>query len=70
MRSDLVAELPFILMHPKPDDTDDNILIDEISPNNGTSSKGHNSVGDKQHAVNNNSTVVKDDTPNLIQLDG
>ena len=68
--SDLVAELPFILMHPKPDDTDDNILIDEISPNNnGTSSKG-NGVGDKQHAVNNNSTVVKDDTPNLIQLDG
>lgn len=64
-----MAELPFILMHPKPDDTDDNILIDEISPNNGTSGKGNNSVGDK-HAVNNNSTAVKDDTPNLIQLDG
>lgn len=58
-------------MHPKPDDIEDNILINEqSSPNNGVSSKGRNSVGDKQHAVNNNSPVVKDDTPNLIQLDG
>lgn len=32
---DLVAELPFILMHPKPDDIDENILITEQkSPNN------------------------------------
>lgn len=71
--SDLVAELPFILMHPKPDDTDDNILInEESSPNNGVSSKGRNSVvGDgKENAVNSNSPVVKDETPNLIQLDG
>jgi hypothetical protein len=66
---DLVAELPFVLMHPKPEDTDDNILITEQnSPNNN--GVGRNSVGDKQHAVNNNSPTVKDDVPNLIQLDG
>lgn len=59
-------------MHPKPEDTDDNILINEQSSpnNNGVSGKGRNSVGDKQHAVNNNSPAVKDDVPNLIQLDG
>lgn len=72
--SDLVAELPFILMHPKPDDTEDNILINEQSSpnNNGMSNKGrsNSNAGDKQHAVNNNSPVVKDDVPNLIQLDG
>lgn len=74
MSSDLVAELPFILMHPKPDDVEDNILINEQSSpnNNGTSNKGHSGsiAGDKQHAVNNNSPAVKDDAPNLIQLDG
>lgn len=69
---DLVAELPFILMHPKPDYIDDNILITESSSpnNNNNHGKSRNSVGDKQHAVNNNSTAAKDDAPNLIQLDG
>ena len=60
-------------MHPKPDDIDDNILINEqISPNNNGTSKGRsnsNADDSKQHAVNNN-PVVKDDVPNLIQLDG
>lgn len=67
---DLVAELPFILMHPKPDDIDDNILINEnSSPNNSNNvGKNRNSAGDNQHAVNN--SAAKDDTPNLIQLDG
>ncbi|CAO1429848.1 unnamed protein product [Diamesa hyperborea] len=69
---DLVAELPFVLMHPKPDDIDENnILINECSSpsnnnNNGVRSS-RNSVCDKQHAVNNS---TKDDAPNLIQLDG
>lgn len=71
---DLVAELPFVLMHPKPDDIDENnILINECSSpsnnnNNGVRSS-RNSVCDKQHAVSN-STNAKDDAPNLIQLDG
>lgn len=61
-RSDLVAELPFILMHPKPDDIDDNIAI-----NDGSSNNANRVVGDK-HSGNNSS--AKDDAPNLIQLDG
>lgn len=68
-----MAELPFILMHPKPDDIDDNILINEESSsnNNGVSSgKGRNSLGEKQQQTNSNSPAVKDETPNLIQLDG
>lgn len=66
-----MAELPFILMHPKPDDIDDNILINENgSPNNNSQGKSRNSVNDKQNAFNNNLTVAKDDAPNLIQLDG
>ena len=69
---DLVAELPFILMHPKPDDIDDNILINENSSpnNNNNNGKSRNSLGDNQHAANNNSSAAKDDAPNLIQLDG
>lgn len=64
---DLVAELPFILMHPKPDDIDDNIAINENnSPNNAV----RNSGGEKQHSGNNSSASAKDDAPNLIQLDG
>lgn len=69
-----MAELPFVLMHPKPDDIDENnILINECSSpsnnnNNGVRSS-RNSVCDKQNAVNN-TTNAKDDAPNLIQLDG
>lgn len=65
--SDLVAELPFILMHPKPEDTEDTV-IENLSSNNNNM-KSRNSIDDKQHAVNNNSSA-KDDVPNLIQLDG
>lgn len=54
-------------MHPKPDDIDDSILINE---NNSPNGKGRNSVGDKSYPVNISSTAVKDDAPNLIQLDG
>ncbi|KAL7021810.1 hypothetical protein ACKWTF_012036 [Chironomus riparius] len=65
---DLVAELPFILMNPKPDDIEDIILNDSISTNNhevnSTSEEKQSSMG------NNKSSIVKEDVPNLIQLDG
>lgn len=66
-----MAELPFILMHPKPDDIDDNILITEhSSPNNNEmNSKGRNNLGEKSHS-NSSPIATKDDVPNLIQLDG
>jgi beta-arrestin len=67
--SDLVAELPFILMHPKPDDIDDVLINENGSPNNNSQGKSRNSLTDKQQ-LNNNSTLAKDDAPNLIQLDG
>lgn len=64
---DLVAELPFILMHPKPEECED--AVNETSTSNNNNLKSRNSIDDKQHAVNNNSST-KDDVPNLIQLDG
>lgn len=69
---DLVAELPFILMHPKPDDIDDNILTENNSPNNNNNhGKSRNSQGDKQiSGTNSSSADAKDEAPNLIQLDG
>lgn len=70
---DLVAELPFILMHPKPDDIDDNILVTENnSPNNNNiHGNSRNNQGDKQTSgTNSSSAAAKDDAPNLIQLDG
>ena len=66
-----MAELPFILMHPKPDDIDDNnILINESSSpnNNNNHGKNQNSLNDK--SINNTTDPAKDDVPNLIQLDG
>lgn len=68
MHSDLVAELPFILMHPKPEDFDENnIIIDGTTSNNNNinNNKSKTSLDNKQNQVNTN-----DDTPNLIQLDG
>lgn len=66
---DLVAELPFILMNPKPDDIEDIILNDSISTNNhevnSTSEEKQSSMGN-----NNKSSIAKEDVPNLIQLDG
>lgn len=63
-----MAELPFILMHPKPDDIEDIILNDSISTNNhevnSTSEEKQSSMG------NNKSSIAKEDVPNLIQLDG
>lgn len=66
---DLVAELPFILMHPKPDDIDDNLLNIENSTPNNNNNNGKNRNGDKQLS-GNESDPAKDDAPNLIQLDG
>lgn len=69
LNRDLVAELPFILMHPKPDDIDENILINEATSPNKNNSHGQNSQADKQNTDNNNPDT-KDDAPNLIQLEG
>lgn len=82
-RSDLVAELPFILMHPKPDD--DEPVIGDRSPGRTTNSAAVGGEG-KQNAggagggdgltknSNNHSGGpsggTKEDGPNLIQLDG
>lgn len=80
---DLVAELPFILMHPKPED--DEPVIGDRSPgrtiNNAAdgSSKlnpGGAGAGGAGGELNRNSTnhnapgSTKEDGPNLIQLDG
>jgi hypothetical protein len=68
-----VAELPFILMHPKPDDIDENLLIiEQKSPNNNEINiKPLNNVGEKQLQQSSDSPTTKDEEgPNLIQLDG
>lgn len=62
---DLVAELPFILMHPKPDDIDENIANESSTSNNNN----QNRCSDKQNC-SNIEDASKDDAPNLIQLDG
>lgn len=78
---DLVAELPFILMHPKPDD--DEPVIGDRSPGRTTNTAVAGGGDNKQLAAgagggdltknsNNHSggTSSKEDGPNLIQLDG
>ncbi|XP_058833804.1 beta-arrestin-1 isoform X4 [Topomyia yanbarensis] len=79
---DLVAELPFILMHPKPED--DEPVIGERSPNRTINSAadgsskhltatGTGSGGDQNSKNGTNHSgpgSAKEDGPNLIQLDG
>lgn len=76
---DLVAELPFILMHPKPDD--DEPVIGDRSPGRTINSAAVTGTGDnKQLAAgggdltknsnNHSGGPSKEDGPNLIQLDG
>ncbi|XP_055628624.1 beta-arrestin-1 isoform X2 [Toxorhynchites rutilus septentrionalis] len=76
---DLVAELPFILMHPKPDD--DEPVIGDRSPNRtvNNTADGKNPAGvsgaggtelNKNSTTNNHNDGAKEDGPNLIQLDG
>lgn len=62
--SDLVAELPFILMHPKPEEEENNIIHLERSP--GKHSTNERSGNDD--ANENASGQIT--TGNLIQLDG
>uniref|UniRef100_A0A2M3Z5I6 Putative arrestin n=1 Tax=Anopheles braziliensis TaxID=58242 RepID=A0A2M3Z5I6_9DIPT len=70
---DLVAELPFILMHPKPDD--DEPVIGDRSPGRTVNSAdrkhsypaGHDSGSNSN---NGDANAAKEDGPNLIQLDG
>ncbi|XP_055703791.1 beta-arrestin-1 isoform X3 [Phlebotomus papatasi] len=62
---DLVAELPFILMHPKPEEEDVNPILTSRSPNKG------DRASHSQGATNNSENVDAEvPTTNLIQLDG
>ncbi|XP_055693880.1 beta-arrestin-1 isoform X2 [Lutzomyia longipalpis] len=62
---DLVAELPFILMHPKPEEEETNPNITSRSPNK------NDKVSQGQGAANNSeNTDPEVPTTNLIQLDG
>lgn len=62
--SDLVAELPFILMHPKPEEEESNIIHLERSPGkHSTNERSGNDDGNE-----NASGHIT--TGNLIQLDG
>uniref|UniRef100_A0A182Q7L7 Arrestin C-terminal-like domain-containing protein n=1 Tax=Anopheles farauti TaxID=69004 RepID=A0A182Q7L7_9DIPT len=70
---DLVAELPFILMHPKPDD--DEPVIGDRSPGRTVNSadRKHSYQGGHDMGSNSNNgdaNATKEDGPNLIQLDG
>lgn len=62
---DLVAELPFILMHPKPEEEENNIIHLERSP--GRHSVNERTGGDDDNNENASGQVT---TGNLIQLDG
>lgn len=62
--SDLVAELPFILMHPKPEEEENNIIHLERSPGKHAT----NERGDTDDTNENASGQIT--TGNLIQLDG
>lgn len=61
--SDLVAELPFILMHPKPEEEEATPILSERSPG-----KTGNVATTKQEGSGDNSNHVT--SGNLIQLDG
>lgn len=64
MISDLVAELPFILMHPKPEEEENNIIHLERSP-------GKHSTNERSGADDPNENASGQiSTGNLIQLDG
>lgn len=76
---DLVAELPFILMHPKPED--DEPVIGDRSPGrtinsaaDGSSKQSAGGAGAGGGELTKNSTnhgdAAKEEGPNLIQLDG
>lgn len=70
---DLVAELPFILMHPKPDD--DEPVIGDRSPGRTVNSADRKHSYQPGHELGSNSnngdaSAAKEDGPNLIQLDG
>lgn len=66
---DLVAELPFILMHPKPLDDDLSQLVNERSPNRLSIDKRGSNSGHANDNGNVGDGSKKDEAPNLIQLD-
>lgn len=61
---ELVAELPFILMHPKPYGLNDMDLIckEFISPSKGTSIKSNRS------SFNSINVIAKPEEPDLIEM--
>lgn len=61
MCSDLVAELPFILMHPKPEEEDTSAILSDRSPTK------HSHQDECTESVEKQPDVA---TGNLIQLDG
>lgn len=61
---DLVAELPFTLMHPKPEEEEPNIIT-ERSPRNSVDQQSLTSPPDST-----TNAIQQVPTGNLIQLDG
>lgn len=62
--SDLVAELPFILMHPKPEEEENNIIHLDKSPGKHSSNERTGNDDTNENASGQTTTG------NLIQLDG
>lgn len=55
-------------MHPKPDDISDSILVTENISTNQKNNQGKSPTQDEKQSSEN--SEVKDEAPNLIQLDG
>lgn len=68
--SDLVAELPFILMHPKPEEEDPSTLVYVDPPKRGDRKSIAAGAGGSGGAGGNAATNEEDASHNLIQLDG
>lgn len=69
--SDLVAELPFILMHPKPEEEDPSTLVYVDPPKRGDrkSIVAGSGIGGAS-ATGDGPNDATDQSQNLIQLDG
>lgn len=65
-----MAELPFILMHPKPEDDELNQPASDRSPNRISIDKSKQVTSSSKSGNHDSNANEKDETPNLIQLDG
>lgn len=70
--SDLVAELPFILMHPKPEEEDPSTLVYVDPPKRGDRKSIAAGAGGSSGTGGSGGTATneEDASHNLIQLDG